>query len=159
WRKSCEWSVRKKTMPAFEYEALDTGGRARRGMMNADSARAARRELRRLHLTPVSLSAPREERAARFGGRAASRISSGELVMLTRQLAVLVGAATPLEEALNAVAMQAEKPGVRSRLLAVRERVMEGWRFSTALGEDAKSFPPLYRAVIGAGETSGDFAG
>jgi general secretion pathway protein F len=144
-------------MPSFEYEALDPTGRSRRGVVNADSARLARRELRRLDLTPVSLSAPREKAGERR--RAAPKIGAGELVNLTRQLAVLIAATTPLEEALNAVALQTDKPGSRKRLLAVRERVLEGWRFADALAEDRKSFPDLYRAVVAAGETSGDLAG
>lgn len=146
-------------MPSFEYEALDLGGRSRRGVVNADSARLARRELRRLQLTPVAVSAPREKAGAAVGGKAPARIRGGELVNLTRQLAVLIGATTPLEEALNAVALQTEKPGSRKRLLAVRERVLEGWRFADALGEDRQSFSDLYRAVVAAGESSGDLAG
>lgn len=142
-------------MPAFEYEALDISGRARRGVVNAESARQARRELRRLALTPVRIAAPRE----RGEGRREPRLSPSDLVMATRQLAVLISASAPLEEALNAVATQTEKPGVRTRILAVRERVVEGWRFADALSEDPKSFPPLYCAVIAAGETSGDLGG
>ncbi|MBI1365987.1 MAG: type II secretion system protein GspF [Alphaproteobacteria bacterium] len=146
-------------MPAFEYEALDVAGRSKRGVVSADTARQARLELRRLSLTPVRVSAPREERRGRLGGRAAPRVGAGDLVAVTRQLAVLLSAATPLEEALNAVALQTDKSGVRSRMLAVRERVTEGWRFADALGEDPKSFSPLYRAVIAAGEASGDLGG
>ena len=146
-------------MPAFEYEALDLGGRSRKGVVTADTPRQARLELRRLNLTPVHLSAPREERKGRLGGRAESRISQSNLVLFTRQLAVLLDASTPLEEALSAIALQSEKQGARTRILAVRERVMEGWRFADALGEDPKSFPALYRAVIAAGESSGDLAG
>jgi general secretion pathway protein F len=86
-------------------------------------------------------------------------VRPGELVPLTRQLAVLIGAATPIEEALNAVATQAPRPAARRRLLAVRERVIEGWRLADALGEDPRSFTPLYRAVIAAGEASGDLSG
>ncbi|MCB2098661.1 MAG: type II secretion system inner membrane protein GspF [Parvularculaceae bacterium] len=145
-------------MPSFEYEALDVGGRARRGVVNADSARLARRELRRLQLTPVSISTPREKGGGKDSKRA-TKIGPSELVNLTRQLAVLIAAATPLEEALNAVALQTDKPASRKRILAVRERVLEGWRFAEALGEDRKSFPDLYRAVVAAGETSGDLAG
>ncbi len=145
-------------MPSFEYEALDAGGKSRRGVVNAESARLARQELRRLQLTPVLLSAPREAGAGE-GSRKAQRIGASELVNLTRQIAVLVAASTPLEEALNAVALQTEKKGARKRLLAVRERVLEGWRLADALGEDRRSFSDLYRAVVAAGETSGDLAG
>ncbi|MEQ1931924.1 MAG: type II secretion system inner membrane protein GspF [Parvularculaceae bacterium] len=145
-------------MPAFEYEALDLGGRSKRGVVNADSARQARRELRRLGLTPLRISAPREKRAG-LAGRREARIAARDLVPVTRQLSVLVGASTPLEEALNAVALQAPRQLARQRLLAVRERVVEGWRFADALGEDQKSFSPVYRAVVAAGEASGDLAG
>jgi general secretion pathway protein F len=146
-------------MPAFEYEALDTAGKSKRGIVSADNQRQARLELRRINLTPVQVSAPREEKRAGALFQKAPGIGPAQLVMVTRQLAALIGASMPLEEALNAIAMQAEKPGVRTRLLTVRERVIEGWRFSDALGEDAKSFPPLYRAVIAAGESSGDLDG
>lgn len=146
-------------MPAFEYEALDFGGKTKKGVVSADSQRQARHELRRMNLTPLKLSAPRSQMKAGAIGSATPRIKPAQLVMITRQLAALIGAGTPLEEALNAVAVQSEKSGARTRILTVRERVMEGWRFADALGEDEKSFPPLYRAVIAAGETSGDLAG
>lgn len=150
-------------MPAFEYEALDAGGRTKRGVLSADSQRHARRELRALNLTPVDISEPRSAGARKAGlnkGAAKTpRVKPGELVVMTRQLAALLGASTPLEEALNAAAMQTDRPAARSRILAVRERVMEGWRFADALAEDRKSFPTLYRAVVAAGETSGDLGG
>jgi general secretion pathway protein F len=142
-------------MPLFDYEAVDATGRSRRGVVNAESARNARRELRRLALTPITLSAPRETGEA-SRGKAAARIGANELVNMTRQLSVLVTATTPVEEALNAVALQSEKEGARKRLLAVRERVLQGWRLADAMGEDRRSFPDLYRAVVAAGESSGD---
>lgn len=146
-------------MPAFEYEALDLSGKTKRGILSADSQRQARRELRNLNLTPVRLSAPRSETQGKGLGKKEPRIKASQLVVVTRQLSALIGAGTPLEEALNAVAVQAETGQARTRLIAVRERVMEGWRFADALGQDPKSFPTLYRAVIAAGETSGDLAG
>jgi len=144
--------------PAFEYEALDLGGRARKGVVTADTARLARAELRRLQLTPVALAPARDAARRDPRGGAPARIKPGELVAITQQLAVLLDAATPLAEALSAVALQTDSPGVRKRLLAVRERVTEGWRFAEALREDPKSFPELYCAVVAAGETSGDLA-
>ncbi len=146
-------------MPAFEYEALDLGGKTKRGVLSADSQRQARHELRRNNLTPLKISVPRSEAAGQRLGGKEPRINASQLVVLTRQLAALIGAGTPLEEALNAVAVQAETGASRTRLIAVRERVMEGWRFADALAEDKKSFPVLYRAVIAAGETSGDLSG
>lgn len=145
-------------MPAFEYEALDVSGRSRRGVVTADTPRLARRELRRLRLTPVTVNTASERAGAAAGKSRPARIRYGQLVEITRQLAVLLAAGTPLEEALGAVALLSDDAGVRKRLLGVRERVTEGWRFADALGEDRKSFPDLYRAVVGAGETSGDLA-
>ena len=149
-------------MPAFDYEALDGAGRAKRGVVTADTPRLARAELRRLKLTPVALAAAKDDSAkgGLLGGApAASRIKPGQLVLITQQLSVLLGAGTPLEEAIGAVALQADQPAVRKRLLTVRERVTEGWRFADALAEDKKSFPELYRAVVAAGEVSGDLTG
>jgi len=143
-------------MPTFEYEALDGTGRSKRGVVTAETARRARMELRRLKLTPVSISAASE--GAGRGGRKprAPKVSQSELPAITRQLSVLLGAGTPLEEALGAIALQTDNQRVRARLLGVRERVTEGRRFADALGDDPKSFPDLYRAVVAAGETSGD---
>lgn len=143
-------------MPTFEYEALDGTGRSKRGVVTAETARRARMELRRLKLTPVSINAASEGAAG--GGRRprAPKVSQSELPAITRQLSVLLGAGTPLEEALGAIALQTDNQRVRARLLGVRERVTEGRRFADALGDDPKSFPDLYRAVVAAGETSGD---
>jgi len=145
-------------MPSFEYVALDAGGRRRKGVLNADTARLARRELRRRNLSPVSVASA-EEKDARsdVGALFRSRsIRRGDLVLATRQLATLVAASAPVEESLRAVAGQTNRPEVRSTFLAVRGRVAEGRRLSDALGEHPKSFPQLYRAVVAAGETSGD---
>ena len=144
--------------PAFEYEAVDGGGRARKGVITAESPRLARSELRRLHLTPVALQPARESKKDDAARRTPARIGGGELPAVTRQLAVLIGAGAPLEEALSAIALETDRLGVRKRLLAVRERITEGWRFSDALQEDRLSFPELYVAIVAAGEASGDLS-
>ncbi|GGD00083.1 type II secretion system inner membrane protein GspF [Aquisalinus flavus] len=138
-------------MAAFQYEALDQSGRKKKGMLSADSMRLARRELRDAGLTPLRIEAGAAETGS---GQRQHPLSNSDVVMLTRQAATLIETATPVEEALNAVAAQMEKP--RATLLAIRSRVMEGWRLSDALGEHPKSFSPLYRAIVAAGETSGD---
>ena len=145
-------------MPAFEYEALDAAGKSKKGVVSADTARQARAELRGRSLTPIAINAPRDN-SEKKGLGGPSKLSTNQLVVFTRQLAVLIGAATPLEEALNAAAMQSPNIAVRQIIQSVRERVIEGWRFADALKEHPKSFPDLYRAVIAAGETSGDLGG
>lgn len=147
-------------MPAFEYEALDTKGALRTGVVSADTARLARRELRQIRLMPVRLSPVAVEGA---GGRRwalpwkrGARIRPAALMLLTRQLATMVGAAAPLEEALNTIALQAEDKTMRATLLAVRTSVTEGQRLADALAQHPQSFSPLYRALIAAGEMSGN---
>ncbi len=142
-------------MTAFHYEALDKEGRRKKGVLSADNMTLARAELSRAGLSPLSLEAvDAQKQDADKQNRL--QIKSAMLVPLTRQLAVIVSAGAPVEEALQAVAMQMEDKAVNQILLGVRARVMEGWRLSEAMGEYKKSFSPLYRAIIAAGEQSGD---
>ncbi|MEL6113323.1 MAG: type II secretion system inner membrane protein GspF [Pseudomonadota bacterium] len=153
-------------MATFEYEALDFSGRNKRGVITADTPKKARDLLRQQRLTPVKIANARQQGAstgAKAGLKGGSKSARGtkhlktkELVLITRQLATLVATGIPLEEALNAVASQSDSEKVRLLILQVRERILEGWRFADALAEDPNSFPALYRAVIAAGETSGD---
>lgn len=147
-------------MPAFEYEALDAKGLLRTGVVTADSARLARRELRQIRLLPVRIAPVAAGRAAGagrvIGWRRPARIGPAALMLLTRQLATMVSAAAPLEEALHTVAVQAEGKAVRDTLLAVRTGVTEGQRFADALAQHPQAFSALYRALIAAGEMSGN---
>ena len=83
------------------------------------------------------------------------RVSSTDLALFTRQLATLVRAGLPLEEALLAVSQQTEKPRVQSIVLGVRAKVMEGHTLAAGLGEFPRVFPEIYRATVAAGEQAG----
>ncbi len=144
-------------MTAFEYVAVDPSGKRKKGVLDADSARAARRELRERKLTLLEISeaagkAKTQSSSSLFG----PRVSSNDLVLMTRQLAMLIRSGTPVEEALGAVAAQTRSAGVRGTLNAVRASVTEGFRLSDALAKQAKVFNPLYRSMVAAGEASGD---
>ncbi|MEM6626003.1 MAG: type II secretion system inner membrane protein GspF [Pseudomonadota bacterium] len=141
-------------MAAFEYQALDAGGRTKKGVVSADSVKAARRELRRQSLTPIKVS-PTIEAADKPSGRGGRKLKSKNLVLATRQLAMLISSGSPVEEALAAVAEASEGNTTRSVLASVRAGVMEGRSLSDALKSERKSFPPLYRAVVAAGENAG----
>ncbi len=146
-------------MPAFEYEALDAHGLLRTGIVSADSARLARRELRQIRLMPVRVdpvTAGPSEKMSLPALRRRSALKPAELMLLTRQLATMVGAAAPLEEALHTIALQAEDKTVRSILHAVRTRVTEGQRLADAMAQHPDAFSPLYRALVAAGEMSGN---
>lgn len=138
-------------MAAFEYLALSADGRRHKGVLEADSARQARQQLRERNLAPVQVEAA----AARDAGSTASgggRIGSSDLALLTRQLATLVQAALPVEEALRAVAAQTSKPRIRATLLAVRGRILEGHGLAAALAAYPRAFPTIYRSMVAAGE-------
>jgi len=144
-------------MAAFEYEALDGGGKKKRGVITADSARAARKALQGQRLTLLKLeeAAERSYSLSSPFKRQTPKLSESELTLATRQLALLIGASTPVEQALNAVACQAESERVRRTLLAVRESVMEGRRLSEALRKQGRAFSPFYVSVVAAGEAAG----
>lgn len=144
-------------MAAFEYLALDNAGRQQKGVMEADSARQVRQMLREKQLAPLQVNATRtREQASNDGHFTFVRgLSARDLAMLTRQLATLIQAALPIEEALRAAAAQASAPRVQAMLLAVRARVLEGHSLAAALKEFPAAFPELYRATVAAGEHAG----
>ena len=143
-------------MPTFEYVALGSDGKRQKGLIAADSARAARRELRVRQLTPVRIGEAKEKKASQFTARfQPSPVSQSDLLLVTRQWAMMIRSGTPVEEALQAAASQAEKPGLRKVLLAVRASVTEGFKLSEALAEHPKVFSGLYRSIVAAGEASG----
>ncbi|MBV1840023.1 type II secretion system inner membrane protein GspF [Photobacterium ganghwense] len=144
-------------MAAFEYKALDARGRQKKGVLEGDTARQVRQQLREQGLIPleVAQSHEREKKKASGGFHLRRGISTTELSLITRQLATLVQAAMPLEECLKAVAEQSEKPRLKNMLLAVRSRVVEGYTLSDSMAEYPHIFDQLFRAMVAAGEKSG----
>ena len=149
-------------MGAFEYVVLDDKGRERKGVAEGDTAKQVRQNLRDKGLIPLQIhAASQQEQASTVPGkRSSSRlfqrgISTTELALITRQLATLVQAALPLDEALAAVASQSEKQRIKSMVFAVRARVLEGHTLAAGLSEFPKVFSDLYCATVDAGEKSG----
>lgn len=142
-------------MPAFDYQAQDANGRTCRGQQEADSARHARQILRERGLRITRLSGAKKSRPGGRHGQAGTRLGVTDLALLTRQLATLIHAGLPLEEALSAVTAQSEKTAVSNVLAAVRNRVTEGHALATALSAFPRAFPELFRATVAAGERSG----
>ncbi len=143
-------------MAAFEYKALDEKGRQKKGVIEADSARQVRQLLREKGLAPLSVDQSVEAKQSSSNLFSAKRrLSVKELALLTRQIATLIQAGIPIEETLSAVASQSEKTNVRSMLLAVRSKVLEGYTLADSLGEFPIAFPHLYRSTVAAGEHAG----
>ena len=147
-------------MGAFEYAAVDAAGRERKGVIEGDTPRHVRQLLREQSLLPVSVKEIEEEKqqagAKRSMGLRLQRgLSASDLALVTRQLATLVKSALPLEESLLAVSQQTDKPKVRSIMLGVRSKVMEGHTLADSMADFPSSFPELYRATVAASEQSG----
>ncbi|MBB1362467.1 MULTISPECIES: type II secretion system inner membrane protein GspF [unclassified Shewanella] len=148
-------------MAAFEYKALDSKGKQQKGVIEADTARHARSQLREQRLMPLELQpvSEKEARSQRGGFNLASlfkkRISVAELALITRQIATLVAAGLPIEEALKAVGQQSEKDRLGSMIMAVRSRVVEGYSLADSMAEFPHVFDDLYRAMVASGEKSG----
>jgi len=144
-------------MASFQYLVLDPAGRERRGHLDAQSAEAAQAQLaaRRLHVLRIEArSDPASTPLLSRGLFRRNRLGSRQLTLFTRQLATLIQVA-PQEEVLRTLARQAERDEVRRVVETVHEGVVSGRRLSEAMAREPKSFPPLYRAMIAAGEESG----
>ncbi len=142
-------------MAAFEYKALDQKGKQKKGVMEADSARQVRQQLREKGLAPLSVEQTREKQSSSSPFGSKRRLSVKELALITRQIATLIQSGIPIEETLSAVASQSEKTNVRSMLLAVRAKVLEGYTLADSLSEFPAAFPTLYRSTVAAGEHAG----
>ena len=147
-------------MARFDYLAVDIDGREKHGGVDAVNEQAARALLTGRKLVPVQIRPAGNETAKRYDARTAST-SRGALkhkdrMLVTRQLAALVGASVPVDETLSIVAQQRENAAVRRIVLDVRASVQEGMRLADALGRHKQSFSGAYRAAVAGGERSGN---
>src|ERR1700749_5181861 len=144
-------------MPAFRFEAIDAAGKAQKGVLDADSARGARTNLRTQGLPPPVV----EPAATRTRGERNQRLSVGrrlsqrEQAILTRQLASLLIAGLPLDEALAVLTDQSERDYIRELMAWVRAEVLGGHSLANALTQHPKDFPEIYRALVAAGGPTG----
>jgi general secretion pathway protein F len=147
-------------MPAYSFEALDADGRSRKGVIEADTARAARSLLRMQALVPLAVlpvaAGQADGAGAPRAGLFAPRVfNATRLAVWTRQIAGLVGSGLTLERALTALTDEAEDERLRQLIAALRAEVNAGSSFARALGQHPREFSPIFIAVIGAGEHSG----
>jgi len=140
-------------LAVYDYTALDSSGKQTQGVISADSPRSARKLLRLRQLSPLDVREARNR--TRPGRQSAGRLSSSDLVLVTRQMAMLLKSGATVEEALGAIAGEAERQTTRRVLLNVRNQVQEGFSFSEALSHANQSFPAYYRSVIRSGQASG----
>ncbi len=142
-------------MSAFEYQAVDADGKTQKGMIEADTAKQARQQLRGMNLMPVDVGEVSQAASRSNSSFSRDRINVTTVALITRQLATLVSAGQPLEAAYLTVSKQAQKPQVKRVLLAVRARILEGHPLSEALAVFPRIFDTMYCASVHAGEQSG----
>jgi len=148
-------------LPAFSYEAADAHGAVKKGVIDAESARAARSDLRLQGLVPISVAAiagqldeAGQTKHSAFG----DKLSTVELALFTRQLASLLEASLPLEQAFSALLEQAERTYVRDLIASIRSEVMGGASLSDALAKHPRDFADIYRALVASGEQIGQLS-
>lgn len=143
-------------MADFDYAVIDPAGRERTGRVRAATIDDARVKLdaRRLFIVRLEPGAADAARARTALSLRAPRLSAKELTLFTRQLSTLIQV-SPLEESLRTIGRQSEQDHVRAIVGKVHAGVLEGRRLADALGAEPKSFPPLFRAMVSAGESSG----
>jgi len=146
-------------LAAFEFRALDKKGREEKGIMEADSLRQVRQNLREKGWAPLSVKSSSKKSSpgafSFFTIYLKTSLSFSERAMLIRQLATLIAAGLPVEEALLAISKQGARPAIQSLLLNVRSRVMEGFSLANAMSDYPRAFPSLHRATVAAGESAG----
>jgi general secretion pathway protein F len=146
-------------MPAYTFEAIDSDGKAHKGLLEADTVRAARSSLRARGLVPMAVEPAMgavvagEPPAA--GWWTQRVLGNTALTVWTRQLAGLVAADLPLERALAALAEEADNERLQRLVATLRAEVNAGSSFARALAQHPREFSGTYTAVVAAGEQSG----
>jgi general secretion pathway protein F len=143
-------------METFVYTALTSAGKTTRGVMQGENAKQVRQLLRGQQLLPltIAVAAPEKTSGQRYLS-ARRRLQAQELTLFTRQFATLIAAKLPIEEALQGIAEQSERPLLKQVVLRVRQAVLEGHSLAQALAQFPQIFSELYRATISAGEHTG----
>src|SRR5690554_3562673 len=142
-------------MAAFVYRAVDTNGKQQKGVLEADSSRQVRQQLRDKGWIPLSVEVTTQKAKNEGVFSRSPRLSVPELALITRQLATLIQAGLPIDESLKALSDQTGKQRIKAMILAIRAKVLEGYTLAKALAEYPKAFPHLYRSTVAAGEHAG----
>ena len=146
-------------MPVYEYTALDSKGREKKGEINAETSRLALEQLRVHNLYPShikAVSSPGTDASRKKSGFSfLTRVNQGDLVVVIRQLATLLSAGLPLAACLNSVLEQTRKGPLHRVFVQIRERINAGSSLAAAIEEQGQVFPPSFAAMVKAGESSG----
>ncbi|MDN2664458.1 type II secretion system inner membrane protein GspF [Psychromonas sp. 14N.309.X.WAT.B.A12] len=142
-------------MATFSYKAIDAKGKQKKGTQEADSARMLRQQLRNAGMMPLEVEAVAAKRKKAGKSFIQTKINTTDLALITRQLSTLVASSIPIEESLQAVADQCDKPKIKDMISAVRGGVIEGYSLADSMRNYPMIFDNLFCAMVAAGEKSG----
>ncbi len=142
-------------MATFEYQAINVKGQNIKGSFEADTIKLARQQLKSKELTLLEIEEVHKKEHSGNRSMLSQRISMRQLAHITRQLAALLGSGLSIDEALGITAKQLDSAKAKRILLGVRGRILEGQSLAQACSAFPSTFPPLYRATVEAGESSG----
>ena len=137
-------------MPTFKYSAINADGKRVNGVLNSQSERAARQQIKASNLTPLSLNLSRTTRLRRI------KVSNKDLLFATRQIATLLDSGIALDETLKSIASEVDDKSLAAALHAIREDILQGTRIAEAMAPHQSIFNDTYRSLISAGDTAGN---
>ena len=136
-------------MPAFSYTAINQDGTKKKGILSAESEREARKLVKDLKLTPLKVSESKDL------GKTL-KIKDKDIVIMTRQLATLLEASTPIVEALNITANQLQNKNLVYILYNLKEDIVQGKRLGSSMKKFPGVFSDTYISMVSAGDSSGN---
>ncbi len=147
-------------MSVYEYKALDRRGKTVSGVTDAESVTAVRQKLRSSGTYPVAIKKVQDSSIKPETGKSTyldlfSRVKSSEVAMMTRQLATLINAGFPLVTAIDSLLPHTKSYLFKKKLTKIKNSIVEGNSFSSALSSHSDIFSPLFVNMVNAGEASG----
>lgn len=144
-------------MPLYEYKGVGDGGKAAKGTIEADSSKSARQRLKQKGIYPTELVEKSTEKneVRTTGIRIGGNVKMKNLTLMVRQMATLIKARIPLDEALAALVEQTDDPKLKSIMSQIRESVNEGKSMAESLKMYPNVFSPIFISMIRVGEVSG----
>jgi len=142
-------------MPEFSYKAIKGTGELVQGTLVAETEPALLAQLRRMGCLPIHVSAKDGSTGASWALLKRRGTSSSDRLGFARQLATLVRAGVPLDRSLSLCRDLAEKPALQAVLAATLKELRSGQSLANSLAANPRFFPPLYVAMMRAGEASG----
>lgn len=137
-------------MSTFNYTALDNLGKKKKGVLSAQSEREARKFIKDLNLTPITVNQSEGTRGIK------SKVKNKDIVIMTRQIATLLEANTSIIDALKITADQINNKDLITILYSLREDVIQGKRLGQSMMKYPGVFDNTYSSLVTAGDSSGN---